>query len=181
MRTAQTLGPTAPGKRILLLFLVIAAAVAGTACGDTVTGRAAPGMTPVDPSALDVGLFATEPAAFAMEIDTTADVYSLEARRMLEFLTSPHEVDPDLRYLNETQLIVHGTSASLLPEEFTPISEQNYLVAGVITSRENLSPRNPKAGLVALLRFGNEDYARAAAAGYNAVSDQHSPAGRNWR
>ncbi|MGW5385258.1 DUF7373 family lipoprotein [Nocardia sp. NPDC003963] len=132
-------------------------------------------MTPVDLSTLDTGLFPTEPAAFEMEITTDPDVYSLEARRMLGFLISPHAVDPELRYLNETQLVLPGTTSSLLPEEFTPISDRNYLVAGAVTARGNGDPRTVQDGLVALLRFGNDDYARTAADEYNAAMDQHSP------
>ncbi|MET8799560.1 hypothetical protein ABZV91_24595 [Nocardia sp. NPDC004568] len=166
---------TGPGKRILLALVTLAAAVASTACGGTITGRAAPGATPVDLGKLDVGLFPTEPVAFEMDISTDADVYSLEARRMLGFLISPHDVDPELRYLNETQLALPGTTPSLLPEEFTPISEKNYLVAGVVTARGNNNPRTPQEGTVALLRFGNDEYARVAAAEFGAAMDKRTP------
>lgn len=177
MPTADTHRFRVPARRILLTLLVVATAATSTACGcgDTITGHAAPGMTPVDLGALDAGLFPTEPSAFEMQITTDPDVYSLEARRMLGFLISPHDVDPELRYLNETQLVVNGTGPSLLPEEFTPISERNYLIAGAVTSRGNDNPRTVKDGLVALLRFGNDDYARTAAAEYNAATEQRSP------
>ncbi|WP_062998945.1 DUF7373 family lipoprotein [Nocardia jinanensis] len=158
-----------------MALLALAAAVVGTACGDTITGRATPGMTPVELSQLDAGLFPTEPSAFEMEVTTDSDVYSLEARRMLGFLISPHDVDPELRYLNETQLVARGTSPSLLPEEFAPISDRNYLIAGAVTSRVNNDPRRAMDGLVALLRFGNDDYARTAATEYNTAADQRSP------
>lgn len=157
------------------MLLALATVVASTACGSTIAGRAAPGATPVDLGKLDVGLFPTEPVAFEMDITTDPDVYSLEARRMLGFLLSPHDVDPALRYLNETQLVLPGTTPSLLPEEFTPISEKNYLVAGVVTARGNNNPRSPQEGTVALLRFGNAEYARAAAAEFDAATDKRAP------
>lgn len=137
-------------------------------------------MAPVDPGRLDHGLFPTEPSQFRMEVSTSADVYSLESRRMLGSLISPYSVDPDLRYLEDTELMAAGRTpkANLFPAEFEPISVRNFFVAGAVTTRGNNDPRAEKRLVVALLRFGNDDYARAAAADLDAATERAYPGRR---
>ncbi|WP_433491712.1 DUF7373 family lipoprotein [Nocardia grenadensis] len=156
---------------------VSAVSVVTTACAQTVTGHAGPGMAPVTITELDHGLFPTEPTKFEMEINTSADIYSLESRRMLGSLISPYQVDPDFRYLQDTELIAAGTSPTpnLLPTEFEPIAEKNFFVSGVVTARANNNPRTEKRLAVAVLRFGNDDYARTAATEYNTAMDVLAP------
>ncbi|MGI5221348.1 DUF7373 family lipoprotein [Nocardia sp. CA-290969] len=112
-----------------------------------------------------------------MDITTSVDVYSLEARRMLGYLISPYSVDPDLRYLWDTVLL-SSTSApgpGQFPADLAPISEKNYLIAGAATMRSNNSPRNEKRTTISILEFPNADYARMAAADYNAAIDHAVP------
>jgi hypothetical protein len=159
------------------MALVSAVAVVTTACAQTVPGHAGPGMAPVATTELDHGLFPTEPSTFEMEISTSADIYSLESRRMLGYLVSPYRVDPEFRYLQDTELIAAGTSPTpnLLPAEFEPIAEKNFFVSGVVTARANNNPRTEKRLALAVLRFGNDDYARAAATEYNTAMDVLTP------
>lgn len=163
--------------RHVVAALVSAVTVVTTACAQTVAGHAGPGMAPVATTELDYGLFPTEPSKFEMEISTSADIYSLESRRMLGYLVSPYRVDPEFRYLENTELIAAGTSPTpnLLPTEFEPIAEKNFFVSGVVTARANNNPRTEKRLTVAILRFGNDDYARAAATEYSAAMDVLTP------
>lgn len=152
-------------------------AVVTAACGQTTAGHAGPGMSPVALDKLDVGLYPTEPADFDMEISTHSDVYSLEARRMLSYLVSPYNTDPDLRYLWDTVLLVGATAPAphRFPAELGPISERNYLVAGAATVRSNNSARNEKRTTISIMRFPDGNYARTAAAEYNTAIDQAVP------
>lgn len=163
--------------RYVVTGLVSTVAAVTTACAQTVPGHAGPGMAPVATAELDHGLFPTEPSKFEMEITTSADVYSLESRRMLGYLVSPYRVDPEFRYLQDTELIAAGTSPTpnLLPTEFDPIAEKNFFVSGVVTARANNNPRTEKRLTLAILRFGNDDYARAAATEYNTAMDALTP------
>ncbi|MEU1985249.1 hypothetical protein [Nocardia sp. NPDC019395] len=162
--------------RALPVLIATASMILTAACGATVTGAPTPGMTPVALDGLDVGLLATEPKKFELNISTHWDVYSLESRRMFEYLVSPHQVDPDFKYLDKSELMVAGGNAgALLPAEFGPILEKNYLVSGVITARGNNRPREGRQMITGLMRFGNEEYARAAAEQFGATADTISP------
>ncbi|MFI5720960.1 hypothetical protein [Nocardia sp. NPDC051750] len=140
-------------------------------------------MTPVALDRLDVGLFPTEPTDFTMNIDTNSDVYSLESRRMLGYLVSPYEADPDLRYLWETDLIwgSHLLGSDFdggtdpLPEEFKPVSDRNFLISGAATARWNNNARSEKRTTIAILRFPSPESARTAAAEYNHATDIRIP------
>lgn len=158
-------------------MLAVLTAVALAACGSTVAGRAGPGTTPVAVDELETGVFPTGPADFEPTVQTPLDVYALESRRMFGYLVSPHRVDPDLRYLDDTAVIVDGgrVFGTLLPGEFEQVSTENYFVSGVVTARGNNSVREGKHMITALMRFGNEDYARAAARGFATAADRISP------
>ncbi|MBF6349338.1 hypothetical protein IU448_09920 [Nocardia flavorosea] len=158
------------------LILTVTAAVT-TACGQAIVGHPGPGMSPAAVDKLDVGLYPTEPADFDMKIGTNVDVYSLEARRMLGYLISPYSVDPDLRYLWDTALL-SGSSPpgpGTYPADLEPISEKNYFIAGAATIRANNSARNEKRTAISILNFPDADYARTAAAEYNAAIDHAVP------
>lgn len=158
-------------------LITILATGAATACSQEIAGYPEPGMSPVDLSALDYGTFPTEPTPYEMEFSTDWDIYALESRRMLDFLISPHAVDPDLRYLRETSLLREGTDTlnDLTPEEFVPIANKNFFVSGAATARSNNSARNLKDTVIGLMRFGNDHYARTAAAEFNAYTESKSP------
>lgn len=128
-------------------------------------------MTPVDLAGLDYGLAPTEPSEFELDpMMTSTEVYWIEGRRMLAYVASPHEMDPELRYLGDTTVISHGalTFGDFLPDSFAPIAERSHLVAGAATARENGSERRKKSGTVAVLRFGNENFARTASNEFDA-------------
>ncbi|WP_280461739.1 DUF7373 family lipoprotein [Nocardia carnea] len=170
-----------PWIGLKLAIVGIVAAAVTTGCGDAVAGRAVPGMTQVDLAELDYGLAPTEPSAFDPDLVVTADIYAIEARRMLAYLASPHKMDPDLRYLSDTSLIMDGalTFGSIFPDTFAAIASRNYLVAGAGTQRSNGSSRTEKSTAVAVLRFGNDHYARTAANEFDAELDVLHPGREN--
>ncbi|WP_280406923.1 DUF7373 family lipoprotein [Nocardia carnea] len=153
------------------------AATTAASCSQTVAGHPGPGMNPVDLTRLEYGTFPTEPTPFEMEISTDWDIYSLESRRMFGYLVSPYAADPDLRFLLETEMLRDGTDTlnDMTPPEFEPIAKQNFFVSGVATRRSNNSPRNGKDTVIALMRFGNDQYARTAAAEFNSWTEARSP------
>lgn len=163
--------------RTLVVLTAVAVAAGSTACGSTVAGRAGPGTTPAAVEELETGVFPTEPADFEPTVQTPLDVYALESRRMFEYLVSPHRVDPALRYLDETAVIVDGgrVFGTLLPDEFEQTATENYFVSGAVTARGNNSVREGRHMVTALMRFGNEDYARTAAQGFATAADRISP------
>lgn len=173
-RTGRVFLTTHPMPAVLI---AVALAAGSTACGSTIAGRAGPGTTPAAVEELATGVFPTEPADFEPTVQTPLDVYALESRRMFEYLVSPHRVDPDLRYLDDTAVIVDGgrVFGTLLPAEFEQVSTENYFVSGVVTARGNNSVREGEHMITALMRFGNEDYARAAAQGFATAADRISP------
>ncbi|WP_280423032.1 DUF7373 family lipoprotein [Nocardia carnea] len=171
-------GRTTHAIRCLTAALItILAAGTATACSQEVSGYPEPGMSPVDLTTLDYGTFPTEPTPFEVEVSSDWDIYALESRRMLDFLISPYTVDPDLRYLRETSILREGTDTlnDLTPEEFVPIANKNFFVSGVATGRSNNSLRNLKDTVIGLMRFGNDHYARTAAAEFNAFTESKSP------
>ncbi|MGW0182021.1 DUF7373 family lipoprotein [Nocardia sp. NPDC003345] len=169
----RSLTATAVRTAVVAILVVVTA----VGCGRTVSGYAGPGMSPVAVDTLDHGLFPTEPTEFAPDVDTSIDVYSFEARRMFEFLVSPHQVDSELRFLDNSELVVDEGPAfgSLLPAEFESPSTQNFLVSGAITSRGNNSPRREKHMVIGLLRFGSESLARTAATEFDRILDGQFP------
>ncbi|WP_459549351.1 DUF7373 family lipoprotein [Nocardia sp. X0981] len=175
-RSTRT-GNMLPTRPLLALLTAVALAAGSTACGNAIAGRAGPGTTPAAIEELETGLFPTEPADFELTVQTPQDVYALESRRMFEYLVSPHQVDPDLEYLDNTMIIVDGGGVfgTLLPDEFEQISTENYLVSGAITARGNNNVRAGKHMIIALMRFGTEDHARAAAQGFATAADRISP------
>lgn len=152
-------------------LVAVVIAVTTAACGGTLSGHASPGMTPVDLTELDFGLAPSEPTEFELDaMMLTTEIYDIEGRRMLAYLASPYEIDPELRYLGDTTVITQGSLAfgNFFPDSFEPIAERNHLVAGAATARENKSERRKKTGTVAVLRFGNETSARTASNEFDA-------------
>lgn len=177
MKTTGTSRRPSRRPRLVPAAILILTVAVTAACSQAIAGHPGPGMSPVAVDKLDVGLYPTEPADFDMEISTSVDVYSLEARRILGYLVSPYHVDPDLRYLWDTALLSGTSSPGLgqFPADLKSISEKNYLIAGAATVRSNNSARNEKRMTISILNFPNADYARKAAADYNAAIDHAVP------
>lgn len=163
------------GRRRTLKFTLAAVVVAmsATACGATVPGTATPGTTPVDLTELDYGLAPNEPSEFEFDPMLPDEIYAIEGRRMLEYLASPFEADPELRYLYETSLMTDSSMA--FPDSFAPIAEKNYMVASAATARENGSVRGKRIATILLMRLGNDNYAQTAANAFDAELDATSP------
>ena len=165
---------TRGGLRVLKLSLAaVIVVISATACGTTVSGTATPGTTPVDLTKLDYGLAPNEPSEFEFDPMLPNEIYAIEGRRMLEYLASPYEADPELRYLHETSLMTDSSMA--FPDSFAPIAERNYLVASAATARDNGSVRNKRIATIVLMRLGNDSYARTAAREFDAELDVTSP------
>lgn len=151
------------------------------ACASTVGGHAVPGATPVDLESLNVGPYATEAVDYEPEYDSKAEVFRIESRRMLGFLVAPFEVDPDLTNLEATQLLEARSSVfsdppfGVLPSEFLPVAERNYLIAGAATTRSNGSVRELKNMVHTVMRFPSEAYARTASAEFATALGERVP------
>ncbi|WP_280181301.1 DUF7373 family lipoprotein [Nocardia farcinica] len=163
-------------------FVVVVAAVAG--CGQTVPGLPQAGMAPVELTALNLGPYPGEPVDYESQVSTKMDVFRIEARRMLGFLVSPDEVDPEMDHLDELRVVESLDSLfgepplGIYPAAFKPVMDRNFLLAGVTTTRSNNTPRTIRNTLHSLLRFPSDAAARTAAAELATTMAELVPGGR---
>lgn len=154
------------------LVTAVAAIVALTACGTT-AGHAVPGLTVPDVAKLKVGPYQSKPFDYKPRLSTKDDVFAIESRRLLGYLTSPDEIDPEMNHLGGTQLLSLGDSSfvqdygivtvGVLPQAYKPALEKNNLIAGAYTSRNNDDLRNRKFMSAYLMRFPSDAAAQSAA------------------
>ncbi|WP_280484300.1 DUF7373 family lipoprotein [Nocardia cyriacigeorgica] len=149
---------------------VLAITMTVTACGSAVDGKPVPGMTPVQLDQLDYGDFINAPSDYEPKTaPTPADVFNIEARRILDYLVSPYQIDPVLQHLEHTKLlgqrgsIFSDSVTGILPAAFEPIAKRNSFFTGVSTQRSNLSLRSRESLSIAIMRFGSDALAKSAA------------------
>ncbi|QIS11092.1 DUF7373 family lipoprotein [Nocardia arthritidis] len=149
------------------LALVALAALAAAACAATTSGQPHPGPTPADLSALDTGPFQAAPFDFRPRLQTKDDVFHIEARRMMGYLLSPHEVDPQLNQLDDARIVDETSFGEQpyapLPEQYGAVATRHHLICGALVTRTNNKSRERKTMTIVLLRFPSADEARAAA------------------
>ncbi|GAA5067436.1 DUF7373 family lipoprotein [Nocardia callitridis] len=161
-------------NRKLWPAVLLAVALTATGCANTIAGTPGPGMTPVDMSGLRTGAQATEPTEYEMHtVDGAKDVRLVEARRMLNFLVHPFDVDSEISTLGFVRLIVDPysmTADGAFPEAYRPVAEKFDIVAGAYVSRTNGSLRNTKKLIISTLRFPTEAASRGAVEEFDRVA-----------
>ncbi|MEU8896900.1 hypothetical protein [Nocardia sp. NPDC048505] len=131
-------------------------------------------MTPVDLAILKTGPHLREPSEFDPDINTIGDLRRLEARRMLNNLALPTDIDSEISEVGTVELFTHATSPwdlSVLPEKYQPAAVDNNLLVGAYVSRINESLRKRKKLIISLLRFPTAAQSQKAAADFDAITN----------
>ncbi|WP_330252318.1 hypothetical protein OG874_40585 [Nocardia sp. NBC_00565] len=156
-------------KRQLSAAAALAVALLiGTSCASSIDGQPLPGLAPVDLSTLKTGAAATDPSPFKLRTssDTAQSVRFIEARRMLNYVVQPFDVDSDLTSVGFVKLIADSTSMTAdgaLPEIYKQVGDNNNLVAGAYVSRSNGNLRSQKRLIISVLRFASDADSKNAA------------------
>ncbi|MFR9752228.1 hypothetical protein ACL02S_14495 [Nocardia sp. 004] len=164
-------------KRFRAVIAIATALVCTTSCADSLDGNPQPGMAPVDLSALQTGAMETEPTPFNLKFgpDKARSVRFIEARRMLNYLVHPFDVDSDLTDSGSVRLIVSADSMSAegpLPPIYKPVAEKNSLVAGAYIVRINGNLRSRKKLIISILRFATDNDSANAAADFDRITGE---------
>ncbi|MEC3915080.1 DUF7373 family lipoprotein [Nocardia sp. CDC160] len=162
------------GLPVLAVVIVVLAGGIAMATS-TVPGHPVPGMTAPDWSQLSVGPYPSAPTDYKPLYSGASDVYEIESRRMLGYLVSPDEIDPDVTYLGGARTVDDsdgnfgdevGLLAAPFPKNWQPVAQRNRLIAGAYIWRNNNSVRARKHITLAIMRFPSEQAAKAAADGF---------------
>ncbi|GAD87566.1 hypothetical protein NCAST_35_00890 [Nocardia asteroides NBRC 15531] len=152
-----------------LSIVLTATAIAAVSCGSQVDGLPMPTETPVDLTKLSLGSYSPEPYRYELSIVAKAkDVRDLEAKRMLNYLTSATDIDPETNTLAavETYTDPDGPFATpALPESLREPITSNSLLAGAYVARTDGDPRSPRRLILSVLRFSTVDKANSASTG----------------
>ncbi|MFQ6324547.1 hypothetical protein ACLMAL_00225 [Nocardia sp. CWNU-33] len=157
-----------------LAALITAAAVATVSCSSGVSGNPQPGLTPVDVASLKVGAYTPEPMAYQPDIVGYPDIRLIEARRMLNYLVHPFEIDSDitdignLKFMNDAESMI---GPNYVPEKFRPAAEDNNLLAGVYMSAINSDLRHRKKLIISIMRFPTDAAAAKAADQFHQIAN----------
>ncbi|MEV5837874.1 hypothetical protein [Nocardia sp. NPDC052112] len=160
--------------------LVVAAtlAIGVTGCGSAISGQATPGMTPANLAALNTGPYQSTPQVYRPKISYNTQVFHIESRRMMGYIVSPYQIDPDMKLLEAVRVIDQSSFRSItgeFPESYAPIAERNHLIGGALTTRSNGDLRNRKFMTISIMRFPNDAAARAAATEFDQDSANSLP------
>ncbi|WP_433680899.1 DUF7373 family lipoprotein [Nocardia sp. CA-119907] len=149
-------------------------AVVSAGCAGSVTGHPEPGLAPVDVAALKTGAYAPEPTTYDPHVSTIPDVRLIEARRMLNYLVHPYEIDSEIsdtsnqKFMSEAESMIGEKS---FPEKYRPAATDNNLLAGVYVVGSNNNLRNHKKLIISVLRFPTDAAGRAAADQFDQVGN----------
>ncbi|MEV0033751.1 hypothetical protein [Nocardia sp. NPDC050793] len=157
-----------------LLGLLAVTASAAIGCSSSIAGTPQPGLAPVDVGALNTGSYANEPTAYDPSVGSAADVMAIEARRMLNYLVLPTDIDSALTVIGDVELFSFPEDPFIgktLPEEYRPVTVDNKLIAGAYVSRINPDLRHRKKLIVSILRFPTEQDSRKAADDFDRITN----------
>ncbi|WP_063824710.1 DUF7373 family lipoprotein [Nocardia pseudovaccinii] len=161
-------------KRLWAGAALALALTVATGCSTSITGSPQPGLTPVELRNLKTGALATEPSDYQLHLsDGKKDVRLIEARRMLNYLVHPFDVDSDLTDIGYTKLMADPysmTADGALPEFYKPVTDKYDLIAGAYVSRTNGSLRSMKRLIMAILRFPTAADSTGAAAEFDRIT-----------
>lgn len=179
-------------RRWTAFVVALVAACAGVVAvsgPSTLTGTPLPAMTVPAPNSLTTGVFATTPDHDTwLEPRTRSEALRAESRRLLGYLVSPAEVDPEISILDRTEVLGDAEQDdsgefSLALGEFRPAAARLRFLYGVLTARDSylqegsFAPRHRKSILITLLRFPDAAAARDAAADFTETAAALSPGG----
>ncbi|MEV6135766.1 hypothetical protein AB0L63_06815 [Nocardia sp. NPDC051990] len=154
--------------------LLMVGAMASASCAGSVTGHAGPGLTPVDPKTLNTGPYKAEPTAYEPDITSSADVRSIEAQRLLNYLTPSYEIDSDINVLGDIKVFFDGNQlaeSNTFPEKYRSAGVDNNLLLGVYVSRINENLRSRKKLIISVLRFPTDTAAMKAANDFDSTTN----------
>ncbi|MGW5450639.1 DUF7373 family lipoprotein [Nocardia sp. NPDC003979] len=159
-----------------MLAVAAAGIVTTTSCATEVTGTAVPGMTVTDVGKLEVGAYSPEATTYRFDdYAKPADVRRLESKRMLNYVISPTEVDPEISRLIGVYTFATADdpfAVQVMPETYRPAMADNKLLAGAYVARTNGSPRSQKKVLLFVLRFPTEQAAQRAGVQMHEIAQQ---------
>ncbi|WP_433523110.1 DUF7373 family lipoprotein [Nocardia pseudovaccinii] len=115
---------------------------------------------------LKTGAYTAEPTAYAPDITSIPDLRLIEARRMLNYLVHPFEIDSEISVTANQTLMANADSMiseKSFPELYRPVATDNNLLAGVYVSGTNGNLRSRKKLIISVLRFPTDAAGRAAA------------------
>ncbi|MEU4598260.1 hypothetical protein [Nocardia sp. NPDC023988] len=157
-----------------LLALAAAGVVATTSCGSEIAGTALPGMSVVDITKLELGTFSPEATAYRFDdFSTPADVRRLESKRMLNYIVSPTDVNPEISKLVGVYTFATADdpfTLAVMPESYRPAMIENQLLAGAYVARTNDTPRSLEKILLFVLRFPTDEAAQKASEQMNDIA-----------
>ncbi|WP_068057042.1 DUF7373 family lipoprotein [Nocardia xishanensis] len=160
--------------RFGLIATLAVALIVGTSCASSIEGHPQPGLTPVDLDSLTTGGHEKEPTAFELRtLDSTRNVQFIEARRILNVLVHPFDVDSDLTHLGYVRLMADSFSMTVdgaFPKEYGPVADKLGLIAGAYSSRTNGSLRSSKKLIISVLRFPTDTAAKNAADEFDRIT-----------
>ncbi len=158
-----------------LVTLLAMVTVAGVGCSaSTITGEPRPGMASVDVASLKTGAYKPEPSAYDPMIDTPGELRAVEARRMLNYLVVPSDIDSDITELSGTELFTTPEMPFILetlPEKYRPVTVDNNLLIGVYVVRINKDLRSRKKLIISVLRFPTEAASRKAVEQFDQITN----------
>ncbi|MET8775655.1 hypothetical protein ABZV58_11585 [Nocardia sp. NPDC004654] len=160
-----------------LLGLLAVTATAAIGCSSSITGTPQPGLAPVDVGSLNTGSYAKEPTAYEPRVSGPGDVKAIEARRMLNYLVLPTDIDSALTVIGDVELFSYPEDpfvTKILPEKYQPVTIDNKLIAGAYVSRINPDLRQRKKLIVSILRFPTEQDSRKAADDFDRITNADS-------
>ncbi|WP_327095512.1 hypothetical protein OIE68_36830 [Nocardia vinacea] len=131
-------------------------------------------MAPVDIATLKTGPYSPEPSAYEPYFSTVADIRTVEARRMLNYLVHSYEIDSDITVLGGVKMFNDADSmvqAEAFPEKYRAVATDNKLLLGVYVSRINESLRSRKKLIISVLRFPTEAASRKAAEDFDLITN----------
>ncbi|MFD0365896.1 hypothetical protein ACFQZZ_31035 [Nocardia sp. GCM10030253] len=120
----------------------------------------------MDVASLKVGAYTPEPTAYEPDITSFPDIRLIEARRMLNYLAHPFEIDSDITDVGNLKFMYDADSMigpNYIPEKFRPAAADNNLLAGVYMSAINPDLRSRKKLIISIMRFPTDAAARQAA------------------
>ncbi|WP_309234725.1 hypothetical protein [Nocardia sp. XZ_19_385] len=164
------------GARARILALLAIVVAAGVGCSSvTVGGHPRPMLTPVELTTLKTGPHPREPTQYDPKISGVADIREIEARRMLNYLVLPPEIDSEISEIGAVELFSSPADPfiqEVLPEKYRPATVDNNLLAGVYESRINSSLRNRKKLIISVLRFPTPAASQKAADDFDRIANE---------
>ncbi|WP_329415691.1 hypothetical protein OG563_23225 [Nocardia vinacea] len=131
-------------------------------------------MSPVDISALKPGPYSPEPTAYDPDNSSIAELRTVEAQRLFNYLVHSYEIDSDITVLGDIKVFTSGdqmVQTSTFPETYRAAANDNNLLLGVYVSRINESLRSRKKLIISVLRFPTDAASKKAVTDFDQVAN----------